>query len=114
AENPGHGLSRPGAKLLKRWSARWPGEASPHGLGPALSSPDLFANLLPVPSFFLLAFYFLLRAPLPLYQEKVRAESRPQAPAPVYRPRVQRHPVRKAALPAPQQEAAELFPCQSQ
>ena len=49
AENPGRDLVRPGAKLSKRLSYRWPGEASPHGLGPALSLPDSFVGLYPFP-----------------------------------------------------------------
>lgn len=111
-ENQGRGLARPGAKLSKRWSARWLGEASPRGRDPASSLPDLFLDLYQHP-FFLSSFNLLLSALL-FVQQIALAATCPPAPAPADRQPGPRRPDRKAALPAHRQVEAELFPSQSQ
>src|SRR3990172_4073474 len=112
AENPGCGLARHEAKLSKHWSARSLGEASPRGPGPTSSPPDWFLDLYQYPArrqaggpFFLSPFYLLLSAPL-FVQQKALVAKCPPVLAPTYRRQSPRHLARKAALPAPQREAA--------
>jgi hypothetical protein len=73
AESQGRDLVQPGAKLSERLFYRWPGEASPHGLGPASSLPDSFLDLYQFPSC-LLFFPLLPSVPRLSFQEKALIE----------------------------------------